>query len=101
MTMAHNWGTSTRLSRLPKNWRKIRKQVLERDPTCRICGVRPSVIADHIEAMKDDHRLEALQGVCDPCHRRKTAAEAAAARAASPRPTRMRPPEPHPGLRGD
>lgn len=96
--MAHNWGTSQRRSRLPKNWRKLRAQVLARDPVCRICGIRESVVADHIQAMTDDHRLEALQGACEPCHRQKTAAEAAAARAASPRPKRERPGERHPGL---
>lgn len=96
--MAHNWGSSSRASRLPSNWRKIRAQVLARDPECRICRVRPSVIADHIEAMTDDHRLEALQGVCAPCHRVKTSAEANAARAATPKPGRRRPQEPHPGL---
>ncbi|MFC7973897.1 HNH endonuclease [Streptomyces cinereoruber] len=96
--MAHNWGTSTRKSRLPRDWRKIRKQVLERDPLCVLCRVRPSTVADHIEAMTDDHRLEALQGVCEPCHRQKTAREAAAARAAAQRPGRKRPAEQHPGL---
>lgn len=96
--MAHNWSTSNRLSRLPKNWRKLREQVLKRDPTCKICGVRPSTVADHIVPMTDDHRLEALQGCCDPCHRQKTAREAAAFRAASSRPRRQRPGEQHPGL---
>jgi hypothetical protein len=96
--VSHNWGTSRRSSRLPKNWKKIRAQVLARDPLCRICGVRPSVVADHIVPMTDDHRLEALQGVCEPCHRQKTACEAAAARAVAPRPTRKREPEAHPGL---
>lgn len=97
--MAHNWGTSSRSSRLPGNWRTIRARVLARDPECQICRVRPSVIADHIEAMTDDHRLEALQGVCEPCHRLKTSAEANAARAASQRPGRRRPAEEHPGLK--
>lgn len=94
--MAHNWGTSQRKSRLPSNWRQLRKQVLERDVTCVLCRVRPATVADHIEAMADRHELEHLQGVCEPCHRLKTAREAAAARAA--RPTRKRPPEQHPGL---
>ncbi|MER5312899.1 HNH endonuclease [Streptomyces sp. NPDC002773] len=97
--MAHNWGTSSRASRLPGNWKTIRARVIARDPLCQICRVRPSVIADHIEAMTDDHRLEALQGVCEPCHRLKTSAEANAARAANPSPGRRRPPETHPGLR--
>lgn len=96
--MAHNWGTSTRKSRLPANWRRIRRLVLERDRTCVLCRVRPSSVADHKQAMTDDHRLEALQGMCEPCHRQKTAKEAAAARAASTRPGRKRPAEGHPGL---
>jgi 5-methylcytosine-specific restriction endonuclease McrA len=96
--MAHNWNTSPRKSRLPGDWVKRRKAVLERDPICKLCGVRPSTVADHISPMTDDHRLEALQGVCEPCHRQKTAREAAAARAAAPRVTRKRPSEAHPGL---
>lgn len=97
--MAHNWNTSPRKSRLPSNWRQLRAQVLARDPLCKLCGVRPSTVADHIVPMTDDHRPEALQGVCEPCHRQKTAREAAAARAAAPRPNRFRESEPHPGLR--
>lgn len=96
--MAHNWGTSRRSSRLPKNWKSLRAQVLARDPVCRICTVRPSTVADHIVPMTDDHRLEALQGVCEPCHRLKTAREAAAFRAAARGPGRNREPERHPGL---
>lgn len=96
--MPNNWHTSTRASRLPKDWAKRRKAVLEAQPTCMICGVRPSTVADHIEPMTDNHELDALQGVCDPCHRQKTAREAAAFRAAAPQPKRKRPPEAHPGL---
>lgn len=96
--MAHNWNTSPRVKRLPGNWGTIRKRILARDSTCMICHVRPSTVVDHIEPMTDDHRDEALQGCCDPCHRQKTAREAAAARAAKPQPTRKRPPEDHPGI---
>lgn len=96
--MAHNWGSSDRRLRLPRNWSKLRAQVLARDVVCQICFVRAATVADHIVAMTDDHRLEALQGACEPCHRQKTSAEAAAGRAASPRPKRERPPEQHPGL---
>lgn len=96
--MAHNWGTSKRASRLPANWARLRRQVLERDVICVLCRVRPATVADHIHPMTDDHRLEALQGVCEPCHRQKTAKEAAAARAASQKPGRRRPAEGHPGL---
>jgi 5-methylcytosine-specific restriction endonuclease McrA len=96
--MANNWHTSTRASRLPRDWAKRRKEVLQLQPVCMICGVRESTVVDHIEPMTDNHEIEALQGVCDPCHRQKTAQEAAAFRAASPRPTRARPDERHPGL---
>ncbi|MCI3930188.1 HNH endonuclease [Streptomyces sp. AN091965] len=96
--MAHNWNTSSRKSRLPADWEKRRKQVIERDVVCQICFVRVATVADHIVPMTDNHDLDALQGACDPCHRVKTAKEAAAARAAQPRPTARRGDEPHPGL---
>lgn len=96
--MAHNWNTSRRASRLPGDWGKRRKAVLERDVVCQLCFVRDATVADHIEPMTDNHDLEALQGVCEPCHRQKTAKEAAAFRAAAPRPSRARPDERHPGL---
>lgn len=98
--MSHNWGTSNRRSRLPGDWRKRRAAVLARDPVCVLCGVRDSVIADHIIPMMDRHEPEDLQGVCDPCHRQKTAKEAAAFRAATPRASRFRGDEPHPGIIG-
>jgi len=96
--MAHNWNTSDRVKRLPGNWGTIRKRILARDSTCMICGIRASTVVDHILPMTDDHRDEALQGCCDPCHRQKTAAEAAAFRVAARGPGRRRPDEPHPGL---
>lgn len=98
--MPNNWHTSTRASRLPKDWAKRRKAVLERDVICQICFVRDATVADHIEPMTDNHELEALQGACEPCHRQKTAREAAAFRAAAAakQPKRARPSERHPGL---
>lgn len=75
------WAGSTRASRLPSDWRKRRARILRRDPTCRLCGIAPSVEVDHIVA-GDDHREHALQGVCKKCHAVKSQREAAAARAA-------------------
>ncbi|KWT62851.1 endonuclease [Streptomyces albus subsp. albus] len=95
--MSGGFAGSNRKARLPANWRQLRAQVLARDPVCVLCRTRPSTVADHIVPMTDRHELEHLQGVCDPCHRQKTAREAAAARAAKP--GRRRPPEAHPGLR--
>ncbi|WP_407563324.1 HNH endonuclease signature motif containing protein [Streptomyces sp. 184] len=97
--MSAAWSGSDRRARLPSNWRKIRARILERDPICKICDVRPSTHCDHIAAKTDDHRDVALQGVCGECHGRKSSAEGLAARRADPRPGRRRPPEQHPGLR--
>lgn len=58
-------------------WRKIRARILYRDPICRACGVAGSAEVDHIVPKKrggtnDDSNL---QGLCKPCHSRKTARE--------------------------
>ncbi|MFE9382370.1 HNH endonuclease signature motif containing protein [Streptomyces sp. NPDC007025] len=87
------------MSRLPRGWKKIRAEVLARDPICVLCGVRPSSHCDHIKAKTDDHQPAKLQGVCAECHGRKSSAEGNAAQRANPRPGRRRPPERHPGLR--
>ena len=57
-----------------ERWRMM---VLARHPICRMCGVKPSVVADHIEPLKwgGDWRLENGQGLCKACHNRKTADE--------------------------
>lgn len=89
------WAGSDRVRRLPSGWKQIRAQVLERDPVCVLCGIRPSTHCDHIQAKTDDHTQ--LQGVCEPCHRQKSSAEGHEAKAA--RPGRRRPPEAHPGTR--
>lgn len=96
--MSGGWEGSDRKSRLPSGWAKIRARILERDPVCKICNVRPSAFCDHIIAKADDHSETGLQGVCGPCHDQKSAREGAAAAKAKGRPGRTRPPEPHPGL---
>jgi 5-methylcytosine-specific restriction endonuclease McrA len=97
--MPGGWQNSDRRKRLPPGWAKIRARILERDPICVLCGVRQSTHCDHIEAKKDDHRPEGLQGVCGPCHDRKSSREGNEAQRANPRPGRRRPEEPHPGIR--
>lgn len=96
--MAGGWQGSGRKARLPSGWEKIRARILERDPICKICGVRPSAFCDHIVAKADDHSDTGLQGLCGPCHDQKSAREGAAAAKAKDRPTRARPAEQHPGL---
>lgn len=95
--MSGRWQGSDRAKRLPPGWKRIRARILQRDPICVLCGVRPSSRADHIKPKTDDHRPSQLQGVCKECHDQKSSAEGNAAQ--RPTPGRKRPPEQHPGLR--
>lgn len=72
------WAGSNRRSELPRNWNKLRRRALRRDPLCRACGMAPATEVDHI-ADRFDHRLSNLQGLCARCHREKTLREARAA----------------------
>ena len=61
-------------------WQRLRTQVLNRDPICKICNRYPSTVADHIKPHRGIWQLFAdldgnLEGVCKPCHDRKTASE--------------------------
>jgi 5-methylcytosine-specific restriction enzyme A len=58
------------------SWKIMRRMVLSEEPVCRICHQAPSTQVDHIEPVaRGGAWLERsnLQGVCGPCHRRKTA----------------------------
>lgn len=97
-------AVSRRAKRLPANWKQIRKQVLERDGyQCRKilpAGIRcpeHATDVDHIQAMLDDHSLDALQSLCAHHHGRKSGSEGGHA-AAAKRIPRKRPAEKHPGL---
>jgi 5-methylcytosine-specific restriction endonuclease McrA len=68
------WAGSTRRQRLPKNWARIRKRILRRDPVCSICGESPSTEIDHLRP-GDDHGDSNLQGLCSPCHASKSGRE--------------------------
>lgn len=94
--MSGGWRGSDRVKRLPPGWKKIRAEVLTRDPTCQLCHVRPSTHCDHIEPKKDDHRKEALRGVCAPCHMQLSSKQGNDA--PRTKPGRARPQERHPGL---
>ena len=88
--MSGKWANSTRRSRLPADWPKIRARILQRDPLCRLaydCCTGRSTEVDHV-VRGDNHADHNLQGVCSECHKRKTQAE---------KPQRKRPPEQHPG----
>ena len=60
--------------RLPA-WRALSALVRQEEPVCRLCGRRPSQVADHVVERRDggtDDRGN-LQGACWPCHSAKTA----------------------------
>ena len=85
------WSTGYRQ---PGNWRSLRQRVLERDGwICYLCsGV--AVTVDHVVSVKQGgtHDPANLAAICQPCHDRKTQAEAQAGRV-----KRKREPETHPG----
>ncbi len=90
------WRGSTRASRLPPGWKRLRQAVLERDGF--VCQLRLpgctglATQADHIVA-GDDHSLANLQAACAHCNAAKNHRE-------RPRPAPLRrEPEAHPGLR--
>ncbi len=87
-------------------WKKLRRKILERDR--HQCQIRGPYCTGH--ATQVDHIINTASGgapldegnaqsVCPQCNARKASQEAAAARAAKPRRTNRRTPEPHPGLR--
>ena len=92
---------------LPAHWPEVRRRVLRRDPTCKICGRERSTVADHIvnRATSDrdlskirvmDH-VKLCQGLCKSCHDRKSAGEAVEGRARV-RAASRRPADRHPGM---
>lgn len=77
-------GTPTTTVHHSPRWRRLRARILQRDPTCRRirdgrpCGA-PSTEVDHVTPVSEggDPWAEGnLMGVCEPCHKAKSAAEA-------------------------
>jgi 5-methylcytosine-specific restriction endonuclease McrA len=58
-----------------REWRELSARVRREEPICRLCGVRPSEVADHIIRRRDrpDLAMERsnLRGVCRRCHARE------------------------------
>jgi 5-methylcytosine-specific restriction enzyme A len=63
---------------MPPGWEATRARILARDPTCRLCGARPSAEVHHTQPGREDDA--SLLGVCHPCHDRETQRQAALAR---------------------
>ena len=73
-------------------WVKLRERILARDchlcQTCAKAGrVTPATAVDHIKPKAQGGTDDPgnLAAICDPCHRAKTAAEAAQAQGRKPR----------------
>lgn len=62
-------------------WKRLRAEVLAREPLCRMCAARglvePATDVDHIHDSRDDYtddnRIDSLQPLCHECHSIKTA----------------------------
>jgi 5-methylcytosine-specific restriction protein A len=61
----------------PANWEKLRRLVLERDPICKACELDCANECDHLMPLErgGTNELANLQGLCKPCHSRKTGLE--------------------------
>ena len=84
-----DWVGSTRRSRLPPNWRKLRLRVMRRDQNaCQwVVNLRtgethdaPATEVDHI-VPGDDHSMSNLQALCSKHHAQKSGTEGARAAA--------------------
>src|SRR6516165_10884777 len=91
-TMGFTMYTGRRREPLPPNWGQIRAAVLARDPICKWGSLasdmaepgpcqKRSTDADHIGDI-NDHRLEALRGLCTNHHATRTGRQGAAGRLA-------------------
>jgi 5-methylcytosine-specific restriction protein A len=95
------WDRPRKLAFSPADKRTI----LKRDTWCAQCGERRATEADHIKPIAEGgaNTVANGQGLCAPCHREKSAAEARRGYRRwnnEKRPTQYRPRENHPGLTG-
>jgi len=103
--MPTGWIGSTRRATLPADWPITRRRILHRDRhTCRILGPRCIGLATEVDHIGEraDHSDANLRSACRPCHHARSSSQggaASGARRASLASARLRPTEPHPGMR--
>lgn len=74
-------GTATQRGYNSKGHRAFRTAVIQRDPICVVCDLRPSNVADHHPRSRKELITLGLnpnnprygRGLCKPCHDRETA----------------------------
>ena len=75
---AHKRPTWNKEHTMPIAWTTTHRRILKRDPICNICHKAKATTVDHIvprsEGGTDDDSN--LAGACQPCHDRKSQAEA-------------------------
>ncbi|WP_399335722.1 HNH endonuclease [Varibaculum cambriense] len=95
--MSFKTKPTARYRQLPKDWRRIRVEVIQRDHgRCQICGA-PGTDVDHI-VRGQDHSLSNLRLLCRRCHMRRTGRDGGRVKYRS-RVCTLRPKEAHPGLK--
>lgn len=75
-------GTATQRGYNSKGHQAFRRAVIQRDPVCTACHIRPSNVADHhphgrdelIELNLNPNDPHHGRGLCEPCHAKATAA---------------------------
>lgn len=97
------WQGSSRKATLPKDWRKIREQVLNRDRgkcTWRAGGIKCDRDANQVDHIVpgSDHSLSNLRALCREHHAIKSSSEGGRAKRRVSRYRVARPSEQHPGL---
>lgn len=100
------WSTSTRATRLPRDWHAQRARCYrDANGRCTNCGTpaplhrtptQPAGHADHVDRLLGD--TSPLAWLCQPCHLTKSSVEGQQAMR-DRRVTALHPREQHPGLR--
>jgi 5-methylcytosine-specific restriction protein A len=75
-------GTASERGYTSAGHKRFRKRVLQRDPICVVCRLKPSTVADHHPLSRRDLVAQGLdpddpdrgRGVCKRCHDSETAA---------------------------
>ena len=77
-TLDNKVSTNNRQRTSSYQWRKLRKNIIERDKyTCQCCGIitTKGLEVDHIDTNPNNNSPDNLQTLCRDCHEKKTTQE--------------------------